>query len=83
MKFKNFKFRNIFFCCFLLLVSMLSFGQNKKSDEIILTKYNMVYEDADTYFPVDIMDNFSETEVILEGSYEGIEFKTAVFKRNI
>ena len=37
MKFKNFKFRNIFFCCFLLLVSMLSFGQNRKSDEIILT----------------------------------------------
>ena len=37
MKLKNFKFRNIFFCCFLLLVSMLSFGQNKKSDEIILT----------------------------------------------
>ena len=37
MKLKNFKFRNIFFCCFLLIVSMLSFGQNKKSDEIILT----------------------------------------------
>ena len=37
MKLKNFKFRNIFFCCFFLLVSMLSFGQNKKSDEIILT----------------------------------------------
>ena len=37
MKLKNFKFRNIFFCCFLLLVSILSFGQNKKSDEIILT----------------------------------------------
>lgn len=55
----------------------------KYADEIILTKYNKVYEDADTYFPVDIMDTFSETEAIMEGSYEGIEFKTLVFKRNI
>ena len=55
----------------------------KYADEIILTKYNKVYEDADSYFPVDIMDNFCETEVIMEGSYEGIEFKTSVFKRNI
>lgn len=52
----------------------------KYADEIILTKYNKLYEDADTYFPVDIMDNFSETEVIMEGSYEGIEFKTFVLK---
>ena len=55
----------------------------KYADEIILTKYNKLYEDADTYFPVDIMDNFSEAEVIMEGSYEGIEFKTSVFTRNI
>ena len=55
----------------------------KYADEIILTKYNKVYEDADTYFPVDIMDTFLETEAIMEGSYEGIEFKTSVFKRNI
>ena len=55
----------------------------KYADEIILTKYNKVYEDADTYFHVDILDNFCETEVILEGSYEGIGFKTAVFTRNI
>ena len=55
----------------------------KYADEVILTKYNKLYEDADTYFPVDIMDNFSETEAIMEGSYEGIEFKTLVFKRNI
>ena len=55
----------------------------KYADEIILTKYNKLFEDADTYFPVDIMDNFSETEAILEGNYEGIEFKTTVFKRNI
>ena len=40
----------------------------KYADEIILTKYNKVYEDADTYFHVDILDNFCETEVILEGS---------------
>ena len=52
----------------------------KYADEVILTKYNKLYEDADTYFPVDIMDNFSETEVIMEGSYEGIEFKTFVLK---
>ena len=55
----------------------------KYADEIILTKYNKVYEDVDTYFPVDIMDNFSEADVIMEGSYEGTEFKTAVFTRNI
>lgn len=55
----------------------------KYADEIILTKYNKVYEDVDTYFPVDIMDNFSEADVIMEGSYEGIEFKTTVFTRNI
>ena len=55
----------------------------KYADEIILTKYNKLYEDADTYFPVEIMDNFSETEVIMEESYEGTEFKTAVFTRNI
>lgn len=55
----------------------------KYADELILTKYNKLYEDVDTYFPVDIMDNFSETEVIMEESYEGTEFKTAVFTRNI
>ena len=55
----------------------------KYADEVILTKYNKLYEDADTYFPVEIMDNFSETEVIMEESYEGTEFKTAVFTRNI
>ena len=55
----------------------------KYADEVILTKYNKLYEDADTYFPVEIMDNFSETEVIMDGSYEGIEFKSSVFIRNI
>ena len=49
MKFKNFKFRNIFFCCFLLLVSMLSFGQNKKSDEIILTDNGVILDLKGTF----------------------------------
>ena len=55
----------------------------KYADEVILTKYNKLYEDADTYFPVDIMDNFLEADVIMEGIYESTEFKTAVFTRNI
>lgn len=37
MKIKNFKFSNVFFCYFFLLISMFSFGQSKKTDEIILT----------------------------------------------
>ncbi len=37
MRIKNFKFRNVFFCYFFLLISMFSFGQSKKTDEIILT----------------------------------------------
>jgi len=55
----------------------------KYADELILTRYNKVYEDADTYFPAEVMDNFSEADVIMEGIYEGTEFKTAVFTRNI
>ena len=49
MKLKNFKFRNIFFCCFLLLVSMLSFGQNKKSDESILTDDGVILDLKGTF----------------------------------
>ena len=49
MKLKNFKFRNIFFCCFLLLVSMLSFGQNRKSDEIILTDDGVILDLKGTF----------------------------------
>ena len=49
MKLKNFKFRNISFCCFLLLVSMLSFGQNKKSDEIILTDDGVILDLKGTF----------------------------------
>ena len=49
MKLKNFKFRNVFFCCFLLLISMLSFGQNKKSDEIILTDDGVILDLKGTF----------------------------------
>ena len=49
MKLKNFKFRNVFFCCFLLLVSMLSFGQNKKSDEIVLTDDGIILDLKGTF----------------------------------
>ena len=42
MKIKNFKFRNVFFCCFFLLISMFSFGQSKKTDEIILTDDSVI-----------------------------------------
>ena len=49
MKLKNFKFRNIFFCCFLLLISIISFGQNKKSDEIILTDDGVILDLKGTF----------------------------------
>ena len=42
MRIKNFKFRNVFFCCFFLLISMFSFGQSKKTDEIILTDDSVI-----------------------------------------
>ena len=42
MKIKNFKFRNVFFCYFFLLISMFSFGQSKKTDEIILTDDSVI-----------------------------------------
>ena len=42
MRIKNFKFRNVFFCCFFLLISMFSFGQSKKTDEIILTDDDVI-----------------------------------------
>ena len=53
----------------------------KYADEIILTKYNKVYEDADTYFPADIEAEFKESEIIMQGSFEGIKFKTFVLQR--
>ena len=42
MKLKNFKFRNIFFCYFFLLISIFSFGQSKKNNEIILTDDDVI-----------------------------------------
>ncbi len=51
------------------------------ADEIILTKYNKVYEYADTYFPADIEAEFKESEIIMQGSFEGIKFKTFVLQR--
>ena len=52
----------------------------KYADEVILTKYNKLYEDADTYFPADIEAEFKESEIIMQGSFEGIKFKTFVLK---
>ena len=49
MKLKNFKFRNVFFYCFLLLISTISFGQNKKSDEIILTDDGVILDLKGTF----------------------------------
>lgn len=51
------------------------------ADEIILTWYNKVHEAADTYFPAEIEERFRETETILEGGFEGVEFRTCVFTR--
>ena len=50
------------------------------ADEVILTVYGKVYEDADTYFPDKIKKEFRETETILAGSFEGAGFKTCVYK---
>lgn len=49
MKLKNFKFRNVFFYYFLLLISIISFGQNKKSDEIILTDDGVILDLKGTF----------------------------------
>ena len=50
------------------------------ADEVILTVYGKVYEDADTYFPDEIKKEFKETKTILAGSFEGAGFKTCVYK---
>ena len=42
MKLKNFKFRNIFFYYFFLLISIFSFGQSKKNNEMILTDEGVI-----------------------------------------
>ena len=51
------------------------------ADEIILTRYNRIYEKVDTFFPKVIETEFREAETILKGSFEGIEFKTSVFTK--
>lgn len=51
------------------------------ADEVILTVYGKVYEDADTYFPDEIKKEFRETETILAGSFEGAGFKTCVYTK--
>ena len=55
----------------------------KYADEVILTVYGKVYEEADTYFPDKIKKEFRETETILAGSFEGAGFKTCVYKNII
>ena len=55
----------------------------KYADEVILTVYGKVYEEADTYFPDEIKKEFRETETILAGSFEGAGFKTCVYKNII
>jgi len=50
----------------------------KHADEIIITVYNKEYE-ADTYFPhTNLGEQFISTEFFMEGSYEGVEFKSFV-----
>ena len=49
MRIKNFKFRNVFFCCFFLLISMFSFGQSKKTDEMILTDDGVIFNLKGTF----------------------------------
>ena len=55
----------------------------KYADEVILTRYDRPYEDADTYFPTTIESEFMEVGTILEGSFEGAGFKTCVYKNII
>lgn len=52
----------------------------KYADEIILTKYDREYEEADTYFPTVLETEFREEETILEGSFEGCEYRTIILK---
>ena len=53
------------------------------ADEVILTVYGKMYEDADTYVPDEIKKEFRETETILAGSFEGAGYKTCVYKNII
>lgn len=53
------------------------------ADEVILTVYDKVYEEADTYFPDEIKKRFRETETILAGTFDGAGYKTCVYTKII
>ena len=53
------------------------------ADEVILTVYGKVYEDADTYFPAVPETEFREEETLLEGSFEDCKYRTLVLHRVI
>lgn len=72
MKLKNFKFRNVFFYCFLLLISIISFGQNKKSDEIILTDDGVILDLKGTF-----KINWDKSD--LDVPYSAIEYGEMLF----
>ena len=53
------------------------------ADEVILTVYGKVYEDADTYFPAVPETEFREEKTLLEGSFEDCKYRTIVLHRVI
>lgn len=55
----------------------------KYADEIILTRYDRLYEDADTYFLAVTETEFREEETLLEGSFEDCKYRTIVLHRVI
>ena len=55
----------------------------KYADEVILTRYDRSYEDADTYFPEVPESEFREEETLLEGSFEDCKYRTIVLRRVI
>ena len=55
----------------------------KYADEVILTRYDRAYEDADTYFPEVPESEFREEETLLEGSFEDCKYRTIVLHRVI
>lgn len=55
----------------------------KYADEVILTRYDRSYEDADTYFPAVPETEFREEKTLLEGSFEDCKYRTIVLHRVI
>ena len=53
------------------------------ADEVILTVYGKVYEEADTYFPAVPETEFREEKTLLEGSFEDCKYRTIVLHRVI